>query len=308
MQHSLLRWDSFWQGTHSHHGLPFCFPSLNFSVCIFLHASCRQLYDVVLQSLTCLLPVQDPEEAGPTDEEPQHGFYLEYVLQACPAPDQNAAPLPGPHLMELVLKGASLHWPYLTRMDFVAAIAKNYSACFLRPWVAPNPPVWFQAFQLPGQEFCSTCYGRHLVIHLRACQELQQQVLKHQSSWHSERCTRLQAPGPTQWMYINVILDASGLLIPLRGHESAPMRALNRQHKERQKELQRQRDPGLLLAWQKLRQASFSLLTGNTTNPSWLIFQLGAHWYDRRQALFVRGTGRTLEREVTACCVIVPCS
>ena len=45
--------------------------------------------------------------------------------------------------MELVLKGASLHWPYLARLDFVMAVAETYSHCFIRPWVAPNPPVSF---------------------------------------------------------------------------------------------------------------------------------------------------------------------
>ena len=65
----------------------------------------------------------------------------------------------------------------------------------------------------------------------------------------------MQAAGPRQWMYINVILENSRVLVPLRVREAAPMRVLNRQHRERQKELQRQADPGLLLAWKTLRQA-----------------------------------------------------
>ncbi len=64
-----------------------------------------------------------------------------------------------------------------------------------------------------------------------------------------------QADGPRQWMYINVILEDSRVLVPLRIREAAPMRVLNRQHRERLQELQRQTDPGLLLAWKTLRQA-----------------------------------------------------
>ncbi len=63
-----------------------------------------------------------------------------------------------------------------------------------------------------------------------------------------------QAAGPTQWMYINVILESSHVLVPLRIHEATPMRVLNRRHKEHQKQLQRQTDPGLQLAWKTLRQ------------------------------------------------------
>ena len=85
--------------------------------------------------------MQELHHEAPAEGEPQQGFYLDYVLQACPAPGQHAAPLPGPHTMELILKGASLHWPYLTRLEFVAAIAEAYSHCFIKPWAAPNPPV-----------------------------------------------------------------------------------------------------------------------------------------------------------------------
>jgi len=63
-----------------------------------------------------------------------------------------------------------------------------------------------------------------------------------------------QAAEPTQWMYINVILESSHVLVPLRIHEATPMRVLNRRHKEQQKQLQRQTDPGLQLAWKTLRQ------------------------------------------------------
>ena len=71
----------------------------------------------------------------------------------------------------------------------------------------------------------------------------------------------LQPAGPRQWMHINVILERSQVVVPLCIHEAAPMRVLNRQHRKRQKEVQSQTNPGLLLAWKTLRQASlFSVL------------------------------------------------
>ena len=85
--------------------------------------------------------VQELHQGIAAEDDPQQGFYLEYVLQACPTPEAGAAPLPGPHVLEIILKGASLHWPYLARMDFVMAIVEAYSHCFVRPWTAPNPPV-----------------------------------------------------------------------------------------------------------------------------------------------------------------------
>ena len=66
----------------------------------------------------------------------------------------------------------------------------------------------------------------------------------------------MQAPGPKQWMYINVILERSNLLVPLHTHEAAPLHVLNRQHRERQREIQSQNKPGLLFAWKTLRRAS----------------------------------------------------
>ena len=86
--------------------------------------------------------MQDAEEEEDAGEgEPKQGFYLEYVLQACPAAEQGAPAPPGPHTIKLVLKGALLHWPYLTQLDFVLAIAKAYSHCFIRPGAVPNPTV-----------------------------------------------------------------------------------------------------------------------------------------------------------------------
>lgn len=85
--------------------------------------------------------LQELHESAAAENDLQQGFYLEHVLQACPAPERDAAPLPGPHVLEIVLKGASLHWPYLARLDFVMAVAETYNHCFTRPWAAPNPPV-----------------------------------------------------------------------------------------------------------------------------------------------------------------------
>ena len=82
------------------------------------------------------------QEEDAEEGEPKQGFYLEYVLQACPAAEQGTPAPPGPHTVELVLKGALLHWPYLTQLDFVLAIAEAYSHCFIRPGAVPNPPVF----------------------------------------------------------------------------------------------------------------------------------------------------------------------
>ena len=81
------------------------------------------------------------EEEHAEEEEPKQGFYLEYVLHACLAAEQDAPAPPGPHTIEVVLKGASLHWPYLTQLDFVLAIAEAYSHCFIKPGAVPNPLV-----------------------------------------------------------------------------------------------------------------------------------------------------------------------
>ncbi len=85
--------------------------------------------------------MQELHQGPAAEDDPQQGFYLEYLLQACPASIKDSAPLPGPHVLEIILKGVSLHWPYLARMDFVMAIIETYSHCFIRPWTAPNPSV-----------------------------------------------------------------------------------------------------------------------------------------------------------------------
>ena len=99
-------------------------------------------------SQTWVLCTQELHEGVAAEDDPQQGFYLEYVVQAGPAPEPDAAPLPGPHVLEIILKGASLHWPYLARMDFVMAIVEAYSHCFIRPWTAPNPPVSLSSLYL----------------------------------------------------------------------------------------------------------------------------------------------------------------
>lgn len=88
-------------------------------------------------------------------------------------------------------------------------------------------------------------------------------------------------------MHINVILESSQVVVPLCIREAAPMRVLNRQHRERQKEVQRQTDPGMVLAWKTLRQAllpSTSLMTGR-----WMVADACSHklllWSMRHVAL-----------------------
>ncbi len=179
--------------------------------------------------------VQELHQGTSAEEDPQQGFYLEYVLQACPPWEMDAAPLPGPHVLEIILKGASLHWPYLTRLDFAMAVAETYSHCFIRPWAAPNPPVrvpcvitlplwpykvWrksmrpaisvpstFPYWDTPGIVQCAkkpTVANCSTVRY--ASPSLQPNLEKGKGICSS------QAAGPRQWMYINVILETSTCL------------------------------------------------------------------------------------------------
>ena len=99
--------------------------------------------------------MQDLHQGTSAEDDPKQGFYLEYVLQACPPPEAGAAPQPGAHVLEVILKGASLHWPYLTRLDFATALAETYSHCFIKPWAAPNPPVRVPCVNTPSQYCCN---------------------------------------------------------------------------------------------------------------------------------------------------------
>ena len=67
------------------------------------------------------------------------GFRLEYVLQAGPPAVHGGPPTGGPHLLEIVGKGAHMCWPYICQLSFVTDIAATFSRYFVRPWVSPNP-------------------------------------------------------------------------------------------------------------------------------------------------------------------------
>ena len=58
------------------------------------------------------------------------GFKFEYVIQL-------VAPCQGPHVMEVQLLGAELHWPYILEMDFIFALAETYSHFFRVAWASP---------------------------------------------------------------------------------------------------------------------------------------------------------------------------
>ena len=78
-------------------------------------------------------------------------------------------------------------------------------------------------------------------------------TLQGHPPWPQWHASCLQALGPRQWMYINVILESSELLVPLPMHEATSMHVLNRRHRQHQEEMHRQATPGLMLAWQTLR-------------------------------------------------------
>lgn len=97
---------------------------------------------------------------------------------------------------------------------------------------------------------CDLLYG----MQVHCCHSLQGNLPWRQ--WHAS-C--LQALGPRQWMYINVILESSELLVPLPMHEATGMHVLNKRHRQQQGETHRQATPGLMLAWQTLRSALLRL-------------------------------------------------
>lgn len=62
------------------------------------------------------------------------GFSLNHLMQAF-GPDKL-----GPHVIEIVLEGANLAWPYLADMDLIWDIQAVYSDYMFRPYVVRNPP------------------------------------------------------------------------------------------------------------------------------------------------------------------------
>jgi hypothetical protein len=70
--------------------------------------------------------------------ENSRGFYLEYVIQG---PGSTTMPMRCPHVMEIVMRHASLSWPYVFQMDFIWAIATTFTRYTLQPYVSPYPKV-----------------------------------------------------------------------------------------------------------------------------------------------------------------------
>ena len=75
------------------------------------------------------------------ESEDEEGFYLEYVLQSGQPAVPGGQPTGGPHLLEIVGKGARVCWPHLCQTAFVTEIAATFSHYFVQPWVSPNPEV-----------------------------------------------------------------------------------------------------------------------------------------------------------------------
>ena len=87
----------------------------------------------------CAMFLQDTDADGESEDE--EGFYLEYVLQSSQQVVPGGQPTSGPHVLEIIGKGARLCWPHLCQTAFVTEIAAAFSHYFVRPWVSPNPEV-----------------------------------------------------------------------------------------------------------------------------------------------------------------------
>ena len=78
----------------------------------------------------------------------EEGFFLEYIMQAT-TPAMNGAPATaGPHVAEIVLKGAKMQYPLATMRSFCHDIVETYSHYIYAPWVSPYPEVGQQLFPL----------------------------------------------------------------------------------------------------------------------------------------------------------------
>lgn len=71
----------------------------------------------------------------------EEGFFLEYVLQAAAPPTSDTPALAGPHVVEIVAKGAQLMYPLGTMRSFGHDIVETYSHFVYPPWVSPYPQV-----------------------------------------------------------------------------------------------------------------------------------------------------------------------
>ena len=59
-------------------------------------------------------------------------------------------------VLEVVLGGCALAWPWWADPSWALAIAGAYSRYFLVPWAAPNPPVELAPSTLPSSVTCSS--------------------------------------------------------------------------------------------------------------------------------------------------------
>jgi len=68
-------------------------------------------------------------------------------------PARNASTLAGPHVMEVVAKGAQITYPHSTMHSFCHDIVETYSHYVFPPWVSPYPQVYPRRFDF--QDFKS---------------------------------------------------------------------------------------------------------------------------------------------------------
>ena len=90
------------------------------------------------------MPVQSMGTANGGDSprpDVEEGFFLEYVMQAAVPATAETPALMGPHVVEIVAKGAQLTYPLASMRSFCHDIVETYSHYVYPPWVAPYPQV-----------------------------------------------------------------------------------------------------------------------------------------------------------------------
>lgn len=71
----------------------------------------------------------------------EEGFFLEYVMQAAAPATADTPALAGPHVVEIVAKGAQLMYTLGSMRSFGHDIVETYSHFVYPPWVSPYPQV-----------------------------------------------------------------------------------------------------------------------------------------------------------------------
>lgn len=66
---------------------------------------------------------------------------MEYVLQASAPATKDMPAMTGPHVMEIIAKGAQLTYPLATMHGFCHDIVETYGHFVYPPWVSPYPEV-----------------------------------------------------------------------------------------------------------------------------------------------------------------------